>query len=175
MNQDEANLNAFSNELAGRLKAASVILNKFSTPAAARSLIDALISGDRKAFRELIGPIRGVDMPPLGKCFWVSQIIEAVTSGVSKGPNKKCYLRTDLTSAERAQYLLIALRHRASFPLDRVRLAIREAGGPGPEVPEGAFRDQLEAAGLLKCELYPMIRTEHGSSPLLTKPERICI
>jgi hypothetical protein len=67
--------NSLYDELAGRFGNLSQLFSKLSSSKASQELLDNLTSGDTVAFNQLID---SVDIPILGKCFWVREIIERV-------------------------------------------------------------------------------------------------
>jgi hypothetical protein len=170
MEKGESDLDSLHRELAGRFRGLSRLFAELGSQEGAQKLLDSLISGDAAAFNRLIEPVEIPDLPQLGKCFWVREIIDRVSSNVTFV--EVCLLRDDLTPDERALYLSIARRHGALIPLTDAEKAITVLGD-GEGIPPGPFLDELKANGLVTCNL----RRKYDVSTNLAfgKPERICV
>jgi hypothetical protein len=170
MAEQDLDLEGLHGDLAGRFSALSQLFAEFGSPKGARQLIDTLVSGDAAAFNKLIDPLDIPDIPPLGKCFWVREIIDRVV--VTSTLVEVCTLRDDLTGAELVLYLSIARRHGALIPLTEAEDAIA-ALGDGEGIPPGPFLDELKTNGLVTCTT----RVKHDVSTKLAlgKPERVCV
>jgi hypothetical protein len=156
--------------LADRFSALSRLFAEFGSPKGAQRLVDTLVSGDAAAFNQLIDPLDVPDIPQLGKCFWVREIIDRVV--VTATLVEVCTLRDDLSGTELVLYLSIARRHGALIPLTPAEDAIT-ALGDGEGIPPGPFLDELKANGLVTCT----VRVKYDASTKLGlgKPERVCI
>lgn len=164
MNPDPV-LDGLYSELAGRFGALSKLFGQLSSPKAAQDLIAGLTSEKDGHFKLLTDQL---DIPMLGKCVWLREIIERVVS-TSTGFATECWLRDDLTPAERLVYLRIAWRnmqvHRTANPV-----LVRNGR---TIIPPGPFLDELRANGLVHCENVPTY--ESSLTLTLSRPERICL
>jgi hypothetical protein len=167
MERGEANLDDLYQDLAHRFRALSRLFGQLGSPESAQALLDSLISEDGVAFNRFVDR---VDYPmPIGKCFWLKEIIES-TIGGPNGTVEECWLRDDLTSQERGLYLAIAWRHNILVALEeRPKLTLEDRR---VVIPPGPFLDELKANGLVTCEwriTYSSIGVAAG------KPQRVCI
>lgn len=162
-----SNLDGFYSELANRFGALSRLFGQLSSPKATEELIDGLTSEEGAAFRQFTDRL---DIPILGKCFWVREIIERVVI-TPTGLVEECWLRDDLTRAELLLSLQIALRHRQLTPIARSMEVILYNGRA--VIPPGAFLDELKANGLVTCEMRMTYDT--STRLALSKPEQVCI
>jgi hypothetical protein len=170
MAEQDLELEGLHRDLADRFSALSRLFAELGSPKGVRRLVDTLVSGDAEAFNRLIDPVDLPDIPQLGKCFWVREIIDRVV--VTTTLVEVCTLREDLTGAELVLYLSIARRHGALIPLTAAEDAIT-ALGDGEGIPPGPFLDELRANGLVTCTT----RVKHDVSTKLGlgKPERVCV
>jgi hypothetical protein len=170
MVEHDIDLEDLHRDLADRFSALSRLFAEFGSPKGARRLVDTLVSGDAAAFNQLLDPLDLPTIPPLGKCFWVREIIDRVV--VTTTLVEVCTLRDDLTGAELVLYLSIARRHGALIPLTAAEDAIT-ALGDGEGIPPGPFLDELKANNLVTCTT----RVKHDVSSKLAfgKPERVCV
>lgn len=167
MEKRDSNLNSLHDELAGRFGALSQLFGKLSSSKASQELLDSLTSGDAAAFNQLIDI---VDMPILGKCFWVREIIERVVV-TPAGFVEECWLRDSLTPSERGLYLQIAFRHRQEKPVAQSMEVTIQTGHA--VIPPGPFLDELKANGLVTCDLRMTYDT--SAIAVMSKPERVCV
>jgi hypothetical protein len=168
MKKDDLDLDSLYQDLAGRFRALSVLFSQLGSQDAVQQLLESLISGDADAFARLIEPVEIPNIPPLGKCFWLREIVERVA--VTPTLVEVCRLRQDLTPAERWLFIQIARRYGALILLVDPRLANL---GEGPEIPLGPFLDELRANGLVTCK--PEVKYDVSTTPVLGKPERVCV
>ena len=167
MAKRDSNLNSLHDELAGRFAALSQLFGKLSTSKASQELLDSLTFGDAAAFNHLID---SVDIPMIGKCFWVREIVERVVV-TPTGFVEECRLRENLTPPERGLYFQIAFRHRQGKPVAKsmeVNFQTRHA-----IIPPGPFLDELKANVLVTCELR--MTYDASLSAIMSKPERVCV
>jgi hypothetical protein len=167
METGNSNLNSVYDELAGRFGTLSQLFSRLSSSKASQELLDSLTSGDTAAFNQLID---SVDIPILGKCFWVREIIEHVVV-TPTGLVEECWLRDNLTPAERGLYLQIAFRHRQEKPVAKSMEVTIQTGHA--VIPQGPFLDELKANGLVTCDLRMTYDT--SASAVMSKPERVCV
>ena len=157
----EKRIGELSDEFAQRLGALADLFSRWREPEVARSVIEALISGDGEAFREL-GDIDLPNIPPLGICAWIVEVLEKVVP--VPRTEEVCRLRDPLSPWERRLYLAIVfefMQTGQSIPID--------ASGviqPGP------FLEALKAANLVNC--VPEW-AGGGLELVIGKPERICV
>jgi len=165
----ETSISELSDEFARRVGALADLFASWRQPEVARAVIESMISGDGEAFRDLQGDL---DFPTLGRCLWLSEIIETITPSTAE---EVCRLRTDLSPDERRLYLALYLyyRQRGQMPLiEAARSATLYGISPGPVVPPGPFLTALKAAGLVTCA--PEL-AEGGVGFVIGPPERVCI
>jgi hypothetical protein len=170
MAEQDLELEGLYRDLAERFNALSQLFAEFGSPKGARQLVDTLVSGDAAAFNRLIDPLDIPTIPPLGKCFWVREIIDRVV--VTQTLVEVCTLREGLSGAELALYLSIARRHGALIPLTTAEEAIT-ALGDGEGIPPGPFLDELKANGLVTCTTK--VKKDVSTKLALGKPERVCV
>lgn len=170
MAEQELDLEALYRDLGDRFSALSQLFAEFGSPKGARRLVDTLVSGDAAAFNRLIDPLDVPTIPPLGKCFWVREIIDRVV--VTTTLVEVCTLREDLSGGELALYISIARRHGALIPLTAAEEAIT-ALGDGEGIPPGPFLDELKANGLVTCTTK--VKRDVSTKLALGKPERVCV
>lgn len=153
--------------LAERFRVAGELLGRFGTPKAVERLVEVLVNDDGDGFHRFLDDL---DIELLGACYWLRELVERVIV-TPTGYVRTCWLRDDLTPDERRLYFMIALRHRKDSPFS---IAIDRTNPFGrAEIPEGAFRDELDAAGLLHCE--QVMTYESHLTVALGPPERICV
>ncbi len=156
----EKRIGELSTEFAQRLGALADLFSRWREPEVARAVLEALIAGDGKAFREL-GEV-DLPFPPLDICAWIVEVVEKVVP-VPKTEDV-CRLRELLSPWERRLYLAIVFEFMQSgqpMPID--------ASGviqPGP------FLEALRAAGLVSC--VPEW-AGGGLELVIGKPERMCV
>jgi hypothetical protein len=171
-------------ELASHFGVLADLFTDWRSPETVRAVVDSMISGDREAFQSLTrfdasqNPLPDPLDPPDGDIPWVPDFCAIVVDVVEKLIPKKnvycCRLRTDLTPDEKRTYFMIvfwASKTGNLAPIDSED-GFSEVGAPGPVIPEGAFLDQLKAAGLVKCGRYCWV--DGGLRSQLTPPEHIC-
>jgi hypothetical protein len=171
MNKSDFDLDSLYQDLAARFRALSGLFSLLGTQEAVQQLIENLVSGDAEAFARLIEPVEIPNIPQLGKCFWLREIIERVT--VTPTLVEVCVLRDNLTPAERILYIQIARRYGALIPLRDAELALWRLG-EGPEIPPGPFLDELKANGLVTCKTEVKYDVSTTQGPF-GKPQRVCI
>lgn len=169
MDKRDPGLAGLYEQLADRFKALSRLFGELSTPVAAQALLDSLMSDDPAAFNKLAD---GIDLPMLGKCFWINGVLERVFETPSRLVTGDCWLRDDLTPAERKLALQIAMRHRRRFgeATESNKGVLRDGHRV---IPPGPFLDELRANGLTHCEESWAHDTSLAEA--LGPPERICI
>jgi hypothetical protein len=170
MVEQDPDLENLHRELADRFSALSRLFAEFGSPKGAQRLVDTLVSGDPAAFNQLLDPLDLPDIPQLGKCFWVREIIDRVVQTATLV--EVCTLRDDLTGSELVLYLSIARRHGALIPLSAAEDAITVLGGGGG-IPPGPFLDELKANGLVTCTVK--VKFDVTTKLALGKPERVCV
>ena len=85
---------------------------------------------------------------------------------------EECWLREDLTAAERLLYLRFAIRHRQLDRISKSKQISFEEKTRRNIIPIGAFFDELRTNGLVVCTLSMTYDTSHWQS--LRPPERVC-
>ena len=170
MEKSEANLDTLYQDLAGRFSALGQLFDQLGSRDSTQTLVDSLISEDGPAFNRLIEPLDIPSIPQLGKCFWVREIIDRVVANATLV--EVCVLRHDLTPAERALYLSIALRHGMGIPLTQAQTAMMTLG-QGTEIPPGPFLEELKANNLVTCN--KQVKYDVSTVLTLGKPERVCV
>ena len=170
MENIDANLDDLYRDLARRFRAVSQFLGTLGSDEATRKLLDILISKDATAFNRLFETMDIPDLPQDLKCIFYREVIELFLCDSYKV--EVCRLRLDLTSNERMQYILIAIRHRPGQPaFIHTGLGI-EALGEDPEIPPGPFLDELKANNLVTCDWE--LKRDCKLGQLLGPPEWIC-
>jgi hypothetical protein len=169
MEKRDSRLGEMYQDLAGRFEMLSRLFSQLSSPDATRELLESISAGDAKAFNRIINPI---EIPLLGKCFWVREIIERVVS-TPTGFVTECWLRDDLTPDERILYFRIAFRHSRLTPVAKSMEVTLQARNGRQLIPPGAFLDELKANGLVTCEDRMTFDTSTSLFP--GRPERICV
>src|ERR1700704_5067919 len=106
MNTPTPNLDGLYQDLAGRFGALSQLFGKLDSPKAVQKLLDGLTAPDGKDFQPFVD---GLDVPLLGKCYWLREVIERVVSTPAGFVKGDCWLRDNLTPQERVSYLRILL------------------------------------------------------------------
>jgi hypothetical protein len=161
---------ALDASVAARFAAMQKLSARFSTPEAAGKLVDILVARDAAAFNGLVGDL---DLPLTGTCWWVHEIVEKAVRVEKPKDEKQCTLKENLTGEQLALYLNIAIRYGQIGPV------FAQAGGApvftvadAIVIPEGPFRDDLEAAGLLDCKLVPI--TNLAARPVVGDPFEFC-
>ena len=165
----EGSHEALDASVAARFTAMQKLSERFSTPEAAGKLVDVLAARDADAFNKLFGDL---DLPLAGKCWWVHEIVEKAFEVATK-KEKQCTLKENMTGAELALYIQIAIQHgqigtvfEVADPPELVESVIL--------IPEGAFRDALEAAGLVNCREVD-VATGLAARPVVGKPFHFCL
>src|SRR5262245_16062728 len=105
--KNQPSLEDLHSELANRFRALGYLFGQLSSPAVIPNLLDPLTSDDPSRFAQFSDQI---ELPMLGKCFWLREIIERVITTPS-GFVTECWLRDDLSQLERLLYIRVALRH----------------------------------------------------------------
>lgn len=156
----EARVGELSEGFAERVGALADLFARWRKPDIARAVIDSLIEGDGKAFREL----SEVDLPipPLDRCAWIVEVVEKVVP--VPRTEDVCRLRELLSPAEKRLYVAIVLEFRQSGQLPPI-----DASGA---IPPGPFLEALRAAGLVHCEPE---WAGGGLELVIGKPERVCL
>lgn len=153
-------------EMSARFGALGHLFGQLSSPEAVRELLDSLISGDAADFNRLVD---SVDIPMIGKCFWIWGLIERAFL-IPLGFVEECWLRDNLTADERRLYFLITRRHHHPTLVDKPILMLSAGYSV---IPPGAFLDELKANGLVECKLTMTYDT--SLNPSVLKPELVCI
>lgn len=120
------------------------------TSKVARELFDSLVTEDAKGFNGILN--RAEISLPLGKCFWIRVIIERIVV-TPLGFVEECWLREDLTAAERLLYLRFAIRHRQLDRISKSKQISFEEKTRRNIIPIGTFFDELRTNGLVVCTL----------------------
>jgi hypothetical protein len=172
MEESNAGFDSLAEDLAGRFRALGRLFDQLGSKEAAHKLLDSLISEDAATFNQLIEPLDIPNIPELGKCVWVREIIDRVV--VTPTLVEVCVLRDDLTPAERALYLSIAIRH-AHGPLVDLTEAelVLTTLGDDQGIPPGPFLEELKANGLVTCS--SRVKYEVSTVLVLGKPEKVCV
>jgi hypothetical protein len=134
---------------------------------ATQALIQSLMSDDVESFRRFEDRL---DFPMRGKCVWLRAIIDDVLSNQTNPDEEECWLREDLTPAERQQYLLIAIKYANHELVTQGQPRITAQGRR--MIPPGPFREELRANNLLFCE--PGRISDSIVLPVLGRPELFC-
>lgn len=171
MKKSDFDLDSLCQDFAARFRALSQLFGQLGSQEAVRELLENLVSGDAEAFARLIEPVEIPNIPQLGKCFWLREIIERVT--MTPTLVEVCVLRGDLTPVERILYIQIARRYGALIPLGDAELALWRLGAT-PEIPPGPFLDELKANGLVTCKTEVKYDVSTTQGPF-GKPQRVCI
>jgi hypothetical protein len=166
METDERPLEDFVHEFASRCDVASRFLQQFSSDEGARALVDALIANEPEGFNQFLSGFEVPEIPPLGKCIWGRDLIEIV--GRHYASVTVCFLRDDLSAAERRLYFLIALRHHQAVLFEGAGALSEEFWAEA--IPEGPFLDELKANNLVKCE-----ERVTDAPPVLGLPYEVCL
>jgi hypothetical protein len=169
MKPPDTNLDALYQELAGRFGALSQLFGKLNSPKAVQQLLDGLTSNDGAGFQPFVDQL---NLPMLGKCYWLQEVIERVVSTPAGLIPGDCWLRDNLTQQERWEYLQIALRYRIRRPVDSTAVVTLKNGHY--VIPPGPFLDELKAAGLVTCG-PPQMSYETTVTIALSKPELVCV
>jgi hypothetical protein len=170
MKTPETNLAELYEELADRFAGLSKLFEHLGTPEAVSELFASLVADNPEPFDKLIASF---EFPLLGKCLWVRDLIERVIV-TPTGFVQECWLRDDLTPAERWLYIRISLRHRQLTPMDvGVGTPTFQVLEGRTIIPPGPFLDELKANGLVICET----RMTYETTTVLgfSKPEQVCI
>jgi hypothetical protein len=160
---------ALDASVAARFAAMQKLSARFSTPEAAGKLVDVLVARDAAAFNGLLGDL---DLPLTGTCWWVHEIVEKAFAVATK-KEKQCTLKEDMTGAERTLYVQLAIEY------GQVGTILTEADPPTLDafqqvvIPPGAFRDALEANGLVNCKEVE-VPTGLAARPVVGKPFHFC-
>ena len=170
MKKSESNVDVFYQDLADRFGALGRFFSQLSSPNASRELLKILEAGDAAAFNQLVDR---VELPLLGKCFWVREIIERVVV-TPTGFVEECWLSDNLTPTELLLYYSIAYRHSHATPPIAKSMEVTFQVDIGRRViPPGAFLDELKAHGLVTCVLRMTYDT--STTLVLGRPERVCV
>ena len=170
MKKSEFNLDGLYQDLAGRFRALSGLFDQLGSQEAVQQLLENIISGDAEAFSRIIEPVEISNIPQLGKCFWLKEIIERVI--VTPTLVEVCVLRDDLTPAERILYMQIAMLYGALILLRDAELAMWKLG-ESPGISPGPFLDELKANGLVTCKTE--VKYDVSTTQGFGKPQRVCI
>ena len=169
MYERDYKLDALYQDLADRFAAVGRLFVQLSSPKATQELLDNLATGNAAALNRLVD---GVELSLFGKCFWIREIIERVVS-TPTGLVEDCWLREDLTPAERVLYLVIAFRHSRATPVAKSMQVTLQPEIGRRLIPPGPFLDELKANGLVTCELRMTYDT--STTLVLGRPERACL
>ena len=169
MNKRDCSLDELYQDLADRFGAVGRLFIQLSSPKATQELLNSLGAGEAAAFNRLID---GVELPLLGKCFWIREIIERVVV-TPTGEVEDCWLRDNLTPDERLLYYLIAFRHSRVSPIANSMEVTLQEQIERYVIPPGAFLDELKANGLVTCERRMTYDT--STTLVLGRPERVCV
>jgi hypothetical protein len=158
-----------ADHIAQQAGAMSQVMERLRRPEVARAVVESALKGDPRGFEGLFDAI---DVPVLDKCVWIADTVEKLTSKFV-GFEKQCSLRDDLTLSEWFLYVQITRKY---FPPTKV-----DPNDPPPTVladghvliPPGAYRDELEASGLLNCPRAP--KYSSGIFLFPGRPERFCL
>jgi hypothetical protein len=154
-------------EVAARFAAIHQLSARLSTPEGVREYLAILDADDIEGFNRFTGDLK---LPFTGKCWWVREMIDTIVA--SGGTERQCWLRDDLTAAERALYRQIALKY--GYPYWVVHSGGLYQIGGHVVVPPGAFLKELEENNLVHCEDVPL-PTIAGTRPMLGVPFRFCL
>jgi hypothetical protein len=169
MERCDLNLDELHKDLAERFGALSRLFGQLSAPEATKELLNSLATQDASAFNRLI---ERIELPLLGKCFWVREVVERVVT-TPTGFVEECWLRDNLTPLERLLYHQIAFQHSRETPTPRSMEVTFQVQNGRYIIPPGAFLDELKANGLVTCEK----RMTYDTTTTLTlgRPERVCV
>jgi hypothetical protein len=140
----ERSMAQLSETFARNVGALADLFSRWRDPDVARKVIDSVIAGDGAAFRDL----SELDLPisPLGKCIWLTELIEKVASVDTV---TVCRKRDDLSPEEERRYIAIVLefQRRGELP------PMDSTGSPfiNPVIPPGPFLRALKAENLVSC------------------------
>lgn len=162
--------NDLSRELAARFQVVGRFFTEIGNEADAERLLDCMVGNDAKTFGQFLDRLvlpGDFDIPRLGKCIWLSELIEVAV--VELAPREYSATRLDLTRQEKL------LRTRC----------IRANPRSGRVVKKDAFgfeREIIENQGLLECmEKNGLVERvtiyEKVNSIILTfgVPQAICV
>lgn len=169
MEKYDSNLDGLYQQLADRFRALSQLFGELSSSQTAQKLTEGLLSGDAATFNQFVDRI---DIPMLGKCAWVREIIERVMV-TPAGFVRVCRLRDNLTLEESLLYLQIARRHGQFQPV--VVSTVLTVAEDRPVIPPGPFLEELRANNLVTCDDPPQMTYDVSTTLVLSKPERICV
>ncbi|WP_035348562.1 hypothetical protein [Edaphobacter aggregans] len=169
MEKCDSNLDELYQDLADRFGALGRLFSQLNSPKATQELLNSLSAGDAAAFDRLIDR---VELPLLGKCFWVREIIERVVV-TPTGLVTECWLRDNLTPTERSLYYSIAFRHSRTTPIAKSMEVTLQLYTGRLIIPPGAFLDELKANGLVTCGTRMTYDTSTTLPP--GRPERVCV
>ena len=165
MENRDSSLDGLYQEFAGRFAALGQFFGQLSSPEAAKGLIESLTTGDPATFKQMTDR---VNIPMLGKCFWIREVIESAMCDFA-GLVEECRLRENLTAEEEWTYIAIWVLHR---PVKKVEKGMAPAADPTVISP-GAFLDELKANGLVTCRTRAT--WDCSIEAVLAPPEKICI
>ena len=167
MEKRDLDLHDMHQELAGRFAALSRLFGELSTPDATKELLDSLTLADgAKPFPRVVD----VDIPMLGKCFWLWQLIEHVVV-TPTGFVNVCRVRDNLTPGEIGLYFSIAWRHRdRTFVGKQTAVATYDTSRV---IPPGPFLDELKANGLTSCK--DEMTYDTSTQLVFANPEYLCL
>lgn len=162
-------LDDLAQHIAAQSAALDQVLDRLKQPEIARAVVDSALKGDARRFEAIF---EGVELKVPNKCVWIADTVEKLTS-TFVGLVRECTLRNDLTPDEWIQYILITMRHHPPTAVDPNAPPVFEVVGNGPVViPDGPYRDELDANGLLNCKLVK--KYSSGIFLFPGKPERFC-
>lgn len=163
----ETRISELSDEFARRVGALADLFESWRKPDVSRAVIESMILGDGEAFEDLQGEF---DVPFLGKCAWLSEIVEKIARVTSE---KVCRLRTDLSPEERRRYLALCMeyRHRGELPHIEAPSTTQD-GFLGPTIPPGPFLSALQTDGLVTCRTEA---NDGGLTLVIGPPSRVCV
>ena len=151
-------------EMALRFEAVGRLFTKLGTPEHTKELLESIIRGDAGGFAKWT---RELEIPVLGKCLWLRDLVEVTVSGPPTIITE-CWIRDDLTFEERILLWQIARRHR--------QFSVASGHGFGvapPPIPAGPYLDELTANNLVRCETRTVSDTI--TTLVLGRPERVCV
>jgi len=165
-------LTSIQDELYGdvsrRFEAVSQLFDRLRTPKATEELLVGLVRGDGATINRLLD---GIEVPVVGKCFWLRSVVERVLS-TPTGYVTECWIRDNLTQSEKMLLLLISLRHtRDKVAAKAMEVTLNVDGRR--VVPPGEFLDELKANGLVDCAQRMTYDT--GTALVLGPPENVCV
>jgi hypothetical protein len=167
----ELNVQGFYEEVADRFGALSEVFGHLTSPADVQGLFEGLTSEEGAGLNWLADQI---NLPMLGKCWWLQGIIEKVVSTPTGFAPDQCWLKENLTAAQRRLYLEICLRHRPRAAEEATESHELILEGGHRLIPPGLFLDDLRKNDLVDCDRGEQTY-DSRLTPILGLPERVCI